>query len=160
MPAIPSQELLTRRFISKVLTSTYPLDPVTIKVNIKRGTSFTLLQSEVIFPNLKEKNKQKEPNLPMAGSSSICQRLCLWECQRVFRMFLAIIILQSRRISAKSRADNQLLLQGSTGWNFTSPGKTKIQVLAGILCGLSSCPHCLHVTCYKTTPVWTVQTAP
>lgn len=78
-PAVPFQELLTHHFISKALTSTYLLDLITIKVNIKGRTSFTLLQSEMIFQNLKKQSKRKEPNLHMAGSCSVYRRLCLWE---------------------------------------------------------------------------------
>ena len=59
-PTTPSQELLTCHFISKAFTSTYVFDLITIKVNIKRRNSFTLLQLEVIFQNLNEKKKQTE----------------------------------------------------------------------------------------------------
>lgn len=41
-----------------------------IKVNIKRGTSFTLLQSEIIFQNLKKK-KQNGKNLTFAWLGAV-----------------------------------------------------------------------------------------
>lgn len=53
------------------------------QVDIKRGTSFTLLQYDVISQNLRKKSKQKEANLRMAESCSVYRRLCLWECQGI-----------------------------------------------------------------------------